>query len=303
MPSATHHFKVQPGAAGSRLDQYLVDQLPALSRARIQALMKSGHVTLNGGGAKSSAKVRPGDTIELTEPAPAPSEISAQDIPLHVLYEDDDIIVINKPAGIVVHPAAGHRNDTLVNALLHHCTNLSGVGGVERPGIVHRLDKETSGCLVAAKNDVAHRSLVRQFAGREVTKIYLAMAAGKFTRQSGEVDAPIGRHPVHRQKMAIVERGRPARTGWRVRGEYPWGSLVECTLHTGRTHQIRVHLKKLGHPVLGDEVYGKRGTYQRQMLHAWRLGFTHPRSGKLVTFESPIPPDFCEAGVPPSLHD
>jgi len=301
MPSATHHFEVPPERAGGRLDQFLAEQLPSLSRARIQALVKSGHVTVNGAAAKSSAKARAGDRIELIEPEPTPCEVSARDIPLSILYEDDNLIVIDKPAGLVVHPAAGHRDDTLVNALLHHCTSLSGVGGVERPGIVHRLDKETSGCLVAAKNDVAHRSLVRQFAGREVTKIYLAMAAGRFRRASGEVDAPIGRHPIHRQKMAIVERGRAARTGWRVLGDYPWGSLVECTLHTGRTHQIRVHLKHLGHPVLGDEVYGKRGDFQRQMLHAWRLGFTHPKTGAPVTFQSPIPQDFCDAGIPASL--
>jgi len=298
---ANHRFEVQAGEAGSRLDQYLASRLPGLSRARIQVLVKSGHATVNGSPPKSSAKVRVGDVIELTEPAAVPAEVTAQDIPLSILYEDGDLIVIDKPTGLVVHPAAGHRDDTLVNALLHHCTNLSGVGGVERPGIVHRLDKETSGCLVAAKNDLTHRSLVRQFAGREVTKVYLAMAAGKFRKPSGEVDEPIGRHPVHRQKMAVIGRGRPARTGWRVLGEYPWGSLVECTLHTGRTHQIRVHLKHLGHPVLGDEIYGKRGKFQRQMLHAWRLGFSHPRSGERVTFESPIPRDFCEAGIPSSL--
>jgi 23S rRNA pseudouridine1911/1915/1917 synthase len=296
-----HRFEVQAGEAGRRLDQYLASRLPGLSRARIQALVKSGHATVNGRPPKSSAKVRVGDVIQLAEPPSVAAEVIAREIPLSILYEDDDLIVIDKPAGLVVHPAVGHRDDTLVNALLHHCTNLSGVGGVERPGIVHRLDKETSGCLVAAKNDVAHRSLVRQFAGREVTKVYLAMAAGKFRKLSGEVDEPIGRHSLHRQKMAVNERGRPARTGWRVLREYPWGSLVECTLHTGRTHQIRVHLKHLGHPVLGDAVYGKRGQFHRQMLHAWKLGFSHPRSGERVTFESPIPADFCDAGIPPSL--
>jgi 23S rRNA pseudouridine1911/1915/1917 synthase len=244
-----------------------------------------------------------GDAITLHEPPATPTETVAEDIALEVLYEDDDLIVINKPAGLVVHPAAGHWSGTLVNALLHHCHGLSGIGGEQRPGIVHRLDKETSGCLVAAKNDAAHQALARQFAGREVTKIYLALAAGKFPRLSGMIEAAIGRHPVQRKKMTVVPdgRGRPAKTGYRVLGEVPGGSLVECTLHTGRTHQIRVHLKHLGHPVLGDEVYGKRAGFVRQMLHAWRLGFAHPRTGERVNFESPVPPDFVEAGVSNTL--
>jgi 23S rRNA pseudouridine1911/1915/1917 synthase len=288
--------------AGLRLDQYVVQKLPEHSRARIQALVKAGHVTLNGVVPKSSDRIRVGDVIRVVEPPPVAAEVVAQEIPLDVLFEDDDFIVINKPAGLVVHPAAGNPDGTLVNALLHHCTELSGIGGVERPGVVHRLDKDTSGCLVAAKNDVAHRSLVRQFAGREVTKIYLALAAGRFSKRGGEVNAPIGRHPVHRQKMAIVERGRPARTSWRALRDLPCGTLVECTLHTGRTHQIRVHLKQLGHPILGDEVYGRRGDFPRQMLHAWRLGFLHPRTGQPVKYESPIPQDFVDAGVPPKLE-
>lgn len=299
MADPVHEFRSE--LAGLRIDQFVAMHLPALSRARVQALLKSGHVTLNGGEAKASAKIRVGDLVRVVEPAPVSAEIAAQDIPLEVLFEDDDLIVINKPAGLVVHPAAGNRDGTLVNALLHHCQELSGVGGVERPGIVHRLDKDTTGCLVAAKNDVAHRSLVRQFAGRSVTKIYLALASGRFARVNGEVDAPIGRHPVHRKKMAVVGRGRPARTGWRVLRELSCGSLVECTLHTGRTHQIRVHLKHLGHPILGDEVYGKQGSFPRQMLHAWKLAFAHPRTGAPLSFQSPIPPDFVQAGVPQDL--
>lgn len=299
MADPVHEFRSE--LAGLRIDQFVATHLPALSRARVQALLKSGHITLNGGEAKPSAKIRPGDLVRVVEPAAVSSEIAAQDIPLEVLFEDDDLIVINKPAGLVVHPAAGNRDGTLVNALLHHCQELSGVGGVERPGIVHRLDKDTTGCLVAAKNDVAHRSLVRQFAGRSVTKIYLALASGRFARVSGEVDAPIGRHRVHRKKMAVVERGRPARTGWRVLRELSCGSLVECTLHTGRTHQIRVHLKHLGHPLLGDEVYGKRGNFPRQMLHAWKLAFAHPRTDAPLNFQSPIPADFVQAGVPQDL--
>lgn len=295
MTEPVHEFRSE--LAGLRIDQFVATHLPTLSRARVQVLLKSGHITLNGAVAKPSAKVRAGDLVRVVEPPPVSAEIAAQDIPLEVLFEDDDLIVINKPAGLVVHPAAGNRDGTLVNALLHHCQELSGVGGVERPGIVHRLDKDTTGCLVAAKNDVAHRSLVRQFAGRSVVKIYLALASGRFARVSGDVEAPIGRHPVHRKKMAVVERGRPARTGWRVLRKLPGGSLVECTLHTGRTHQIRVHLKHLGHPLLGDEVYGKRGDFPRQMLHAWKLAFTHPRTGAPLSFQSPIPADFVQAGV------
>ncbi len=298
-PMTEHQFLCdQPGG---RLDAFLAARLPQLSRARLQALVKAGHVTLNGGPTRPAAKLRAGDVLRVTEPPPIPSGIVAQDIPLVILHEDEDLIVLDKPAGLVVHPAAGNRDGTLVNALLHHGTALSGVGGVERPGIVHRLDKETSGCLVVAKNDAAHRALIRAFAGREVEKTYLALAAGCFARKSGEINAPIGRHPVNRKKMAVIDRGREARTGWRVRIELPVGTLVECALHTGRTHQIRVHLKHLGHPVLGDELYGRRGAFPRQMLHAWRLAFTHPREGRKVSFESPIPADFREAGIPPTL--
>jgi 23S rRNA pseudouridine1911/1915/1917 synthase len=299
MEARVHEFRSE--VSGLRIDQFVVTHLPDLSRARVQALLKAGHITLNGGAAKASSRLRGGDVVRIVEPPPVAAEIKGQDIPLDVLYEDRDLVVINKPAGLVVHPAAGKRDGTLVNALLHHCTELSGVGGVERPGIVHRLDKDTTGCLVAAKNDAAHRALVRQFAGRSVSKIYLALVSGRMPRLSGEVDAPIGRHPVHRQKMAVVERGRPSRTTWRMLGEIPAGSLVECTLHTGRTHQIRVHLKHLGHPILGDEAYGKRAGFQRQMLHAWKLGFTHPRTGESVSFQSPIPEDFVQAGVPHDL--
>jgi 23S rRNA pseudouridine1911/1915/1917 synthase len=295
----TADYRVDSTAAGTRLDQYLAGQVERLSRARIQDLIKEGQITLNGAPTKASARLRDGDTVVLNEPPPTPIETRAEEIALDVLYEDDDFIVINKPAGLVVHPAAGNWTGTLVNALLHHCRTLSGIGGEQRPGIVHRLDKDTSGCLVVAKNDLAHQSLARQFAGREVAKIYLALVAGKFARKSGVIEAAIGRHPVQRKKMTVLtgERGRAAKTGYRVLRELPVGTLVECTLHTGRTHQIRVHLKHLGHALLGDEVYGKRGGFARQMLHAWRLGFVHPRTGEKMSFESPIPPDFVEAGV------
>lgn len=287
--------------SGLRLDQFIVAQLPSWSRARVQALLKSGAITLNGAPSKASTHLKVGDLVRVEEPKPMASSVEAEDIPLRVLFEDEHVIVIDKPPGLVVHPAAGNASGTLVNALLHHCTDLSGIGGVERPGIVHRLDKETSGCLVAAKNDSAHHSLVRQFSGRDVSKTYLALVAGRLKGKSGEINEPIGRHPVHRQKMAVVERGRTARTGWRVLGEVPGGMLVECALHTGRTHQIRVHMKHLGHPVLGDEVYGKRGNFERQMLHAWKLAFHHPATNELMNFESPIPEDFVKAGVPPHL--
>ncbi|MEP6668755.1 MAG: RluA family pseudouridine synthase [Chthoniobacter sp.] len=299
----TSEFRVEPAGAGVRLDQFLVGAAPSFSRARLQDLIKAGHVTLNGVAAKSSARLRAGDAITLHEPPPVTTETVAEDIALDVLFEDDDLIVVNKPAGLVVHPAAGNWTGTLVNALLHHCPTLSGIGGERRPGIVHRLDKETSGCVVVAKNDAAHQSLAKQFAGREVTKIYLALAAGKLARLSGTIEAAIGRHPVQRKKMTVVTagRGRASKTSYRVVREVPAGTLVECTLHTGRTHQIRVHLKHLGHPVLGDEVYGKRGSFARQMLHAWRLGFMHPRTQERLNFESPIPADFVEAGVPTHL--
>jgi 23S rRNA pseudouridine1911/1915/1917 synthase len=299
----TLQFQIDSSASGVRLDQYLAASAHGFSRARIQDLIKSGHITLNGSTAKASARLRAGDAIALTEPPPTPTETIAEDIALDVLYEDDDLIVINKPAGLVVHPAAGNWSGTLVNALLHHCRALSGIGGEQRPGIVHRLDKETSGCLVAAKGDTAHQSLVRQFAGREVSKVYLALVSGKLKRQSGVIETHIGRHPVQRKKMAVLPagKGRVAKTSYRVLRELPAGTLVECTLHTGRTHQIRVHLKHLGHPVLGDELYGRRAGFARQMLHAWRLGFVHPRTGERVSFESPIPPDFVEAGIPTAL--
>lgn len=297
-------FRVDTESAGARLDQFLVAAVPALSRSRIQDLIKEGHVTLNGLATKSSARLRAGDAVSLAEPPPVPTDTAAEAIALDVLFEDDDLIVINKPAGMVVHPAAGNWSGTLVNALLHHCPALSGIGGEQRPGIVHRLDKETSGCIVAAKNDAAHQTLARQFAGREVTKIYLALVAGRLARKSGIIETPIGRHPVQRKKMTVLPagRGRLAKTSYRVLNELVDGTLVECTLHTGRTHQIRVHLKHLGHPLLGDEVYGKRGRFSRQMLHAWRLGFAHPRTGERMNFESPIPPDFVAAGVPGKLE-
>ena len=304
MSEGRFEFLAEPGDAGTRLDHFLSARITDLSRSRIQALMEEGHVLVNGEPKLRSCKVRVGDRIVLTVPPAISSENLPEDIALEILHEDDDLIVINKPPGLVVHPAPGHAGGTLVNALLHHCTALSGIGGVERPGIVHRLDKETSGCIVAAKNDIAHQSLTEQFAGREVRKIYLAIATGNFKKPKGTINVPLGRHPVYRQKMGVLLRGggREAVTDWLVLSTLPCGTLVQCTLHTGRTHQIRVHLKHLGHPVVGDEVYGKRAGFSRQMLHAWKLGFSHPRTGNPLDFTAPIPPDFITAGVPADLR-
>jgi 23S rRNA pseudouridine1911/1915/1917 synthase len=294
-------YTVAPESAGERLDRFLASAVPALSRSRIQRLITEGHITRNGAATKASVRLRAGDHVVVAEPAPRATETRPEAIALAILHEDADLLVIDKAPGMVVHPAAGNWEGTLVNALLHHCRDLSGIGGERRPGIVHRLDKDTSGCLVVAKNDFAHERLAAQFAGRDVTKIYLALAAGKFARASGTIDAAIARHPVQRKKMTVVAGGRAARTSWRVLREIGAATLVECTLHTGRTHQIRVHLKHLGHPLLGDAVYGKRAGFPRQMLHAWKLGFTHPRTGAAMNFVSPIPHDFVEAGVPPTL--
>lgn len=295
-------FHVEKSAAGQRLDHFLAAQVPHLSRTRLQSLIKSAHALVNDHAARPGNRLRRDDVVSMEEPAAVPVEIAAEDLPLEVLFEDDDLIVINKPAGMVVHPGAGNPAHTLVNALVMHCANLSGIGGELRPGIVHRLDKETSGSVVVAKNDFTHGHLARQFAGRTVTKIYLALAAGQFERASGGViETLIGRHPVSRKKMAVVKRGgRLATTRWRVVQEVAAGSVVECTLHTGRTHQIRVHLRHLGHPILGDKLYAPRThaeAFPRQMLHAWNLGFVHPRTGEIMNFSSPLPADFVEAGV------
>jgi 23S rRNA pseudouridine1911/1915/1917 synthase len=279
--------------AGWRLDRYLALALPQFSRSRLQNLIRSGDVRLQGKTVRARETVRAGDVVRLIEPVVEEIEDKAEEIPLEVLFEDDDLLVLNKAPGLVVHPGAGNRTHTLVNGLLHHCTSLSGIGGKERPGIVHRLDKETSGCMVVAKNDSAHLSLARQFAGREVEKIYLALVAGIPKRPRGIIEAAIGRHPVHRKKMRVdLRRGRVARTEYRVLQSGSGMSLVECALHSGRTHQIRVHLHHLGHPVIGDSLYGKRSEAPRQMLHAWKLGFTHPRTDERLVIEAPIPEDF-----------
>jgi 23S rRNA pseudouridine1911/1915/1917 synthase len=280
--------------ARMRIDLYLVTALPEFSRSRIQQLIRGGFVRLNGATPRRNDLVRTGDEVELTQPPPEKVETRPEPIPLEILFEDDDLVVINKHAGMTVHPGAGHREHTLVNALLHHCPRLSGIGGKERPGIVHRLDKETSGCLVAAKNDVAHRHISKQFAERTVDKIYLALIAGKLRQQTGVIEERIGRHPVHRQRMSVSSsRGRTARTEYRVLCSNEQTTLVECRLHSGRTHQVRVHLHHLGHPVLGDKIYAPRFAkdFPRQMLHAWKLGFRHPRTDEWKNFQAPLPDD------------
>lgn len=290
-------------AAGQRLDQFLRSELPEHSRAFLQKLIEQGHVVVNGGTVKASYKVRADDKVHVEIPPPRPLATLPEEIALDILFEDEDLIVVNKPAGLVVHPAVGNYEHTLVNALLHHCRGeLAGIGGVERPGIVHRLDKGTSGCIVVAKTDLAHKGLVAQFKSREVKKIYRAVCWGKFARPSGRIETVIGRSERDRKKMsASVSRGRPAVTDYRVLKQFADFASVELHIHTGRTHQIRVHMAHIGHPIVGDATYGHAHqmniSVARPLLHAYKLGFTHPRSQKLLEFTAPVPEDmvkFCE---------
>lgn len=294
-----NELPVERADAGKRLDIFLASARTELSRSRWQQLIRGGFVRLNGAAPRPREVVRAGDRVEWEEPAPEPIEAHPEAISLEILFEDNDLIVLNKTAGMVVHPGAGNAEHTLVNALLAHCPNLSGIGGRERPGIVHRLDKETSGCLVIAKNDATHRHLSKQFAARTVRKIYLALVAGRLRKPAGRIDAPIARHPIHRQRMSVARAagGRAAVTEYRVVRAGKEMSLVECVLHSGRTHQIRVHLHHLGHPVLGDKIYGakKAADFPRQMLHAWQLGFVHPSSQEALAFTAPPPADFTAA--------
>ena len=293
----TREFTVTSMDGRLRLDRFLVRHAPEFSRARIQSFIRNGFVKLNEAAPRPSDTVRMGDRVMLVEPPVKLLDLQAEAIALSVLFEDNDLIVINKPAGISVHPGAGRNSGTLVNALLAHCRNLSGIGGKQRPGIVHRLDKGTSGCLLVAKNDAAHLDLSRQFAARTVEKIYLALVAGKLRRNSGSINAAIGRHRVHRTKMAIArEGGREARTDFQVIRSGVAATLLKCCLHSGRTHQIRVHLQHIGHPILGDREYGARtGNLPRPMLHAWKLAFDHPRTKARMHFEANVPTDFESA--------
>ncbi len=306
--------------AGERLDRVLAARIPALSRSRLKALILAGQVAIEARTIRDPAtSVNSGDTVTVTLPPPEPAKPAGEPIPLNIVYEDDAIIVIDKPAGLVVHPAAGHGQGTLVNALIAHCgDSLSGIGGVKRPGIVHRLDKDTSGLMVVAKTDRAHRALSAQFANKvesELERGYLALVWGAPDRPKGTIDAPLDRHRFARDKRAVREGGRAAVTHWQVLERYrgadgkPVASLMACTLDTGRTHQIRVHLAHIGHPILGDATYGTgfktkasrlspaartalEGLH-RQALHAYRLGFAHPTSGDLMAFSSDLPADLA----------
>jgi 23S rRNA pseudouridine1911/1915/1917 synthase len=288
---------VPPNQGTTRLDLWLVEQLPDLSRGRIQDLIAKQCVLRNGQPCRPKDPVRPGDAFSVEIPAPQSLEIVATEMPLSIIYEDDCLIVIDKPQGLVVHPAAGHSDDTLVNALLAHCTDLSGINGVERPGIVHRLDKDTSGLLVVAKTDHAHQDLQRQIQAKTAQRIYQAVVWGVPRSETGTIDAPLGRHQVHRQKMTVRPDGRPARTHWRILERLGNCTLMEFTLETGRTHQIRVHSLQNNHPVVGDPLYSSAKSpvhLEGQALHAFRLSFDHPKSGQRLNFEAPLPPDMIK---------
>ena len=279
---------------GERLDAFLARSVPDLTRSAAQRLLERGAVTLRGRAAKKNDKTRLGDSLTVCLPEPQPVDLVPQNIPLDVIYEDDDVIVVNKPVGLVVHPAPGHPDGTLVNALLYHCgTSLSGINGELRPGIVHRIDRDTSGLIVAAKNDRAHLALAAQLQDHSLARVYEAVAVGGFREVCGTVDAPIGRHPVDRKKMAVDRKnGREAVTHWSVLARYPGYTHVECRLETGRTHQIRVHLASIGHPLLGDTVYGSKKPWPGlagQCLHARRLRFVHPSTGEPLELECPLP--------------
>ena len=308
MATRTEHFTVEQSLPSERLDVFLRTKFPAVSRGAMQRLIEQGHVRVDGKTVKPTHSPRAGEKIEVHWPEARPAEAQPEEIPLDILFEDKSLIVVNKPAGLVVHPAAGHEEHTLVNALLFHCKgSLSGIGGVARPGIVHRLDKETSGCLVVAKNDETHIALSEQFANRVVKKVYHAIVCGEVPREAGEIHAAIARHPTHRKRMAVQDDsdGRAAHTSYRVLEKLNHATLVEAQIHTGRTHQIRVHFLHLGHPVVGDDTYGSTKNKRlkelanyaapRVLLHAKELSFIHPRTQKTLKFSAPLPDDFKQA--------
>ena len=293
-------FTVTGEGEASRLDAFLSAQLDGLSRSHIQKILKGGGVLVNGRPQKSSYRVAPGDQVELEVPEPEEPEILAEEMDLDILYEDRDIILINKPKGMVVHPAAGHYSGTLVNGLMAHCReDLSGINGVLRPGIVHRIDMDTTGVLIACKNDFAHTSIAQQLKVHSITRKYYAIVHGVIREEEGTVNAPIGRHPTDRKKMSInTKNGREAVTHYRVLQRFEKFTYVECQLETGRTHQIRVHMASIHHPLLGDTVYGPAkcpvSGLQGQTLHAGVLGFIHPRTGEYMEFSAPLPEYFQE---------
>jgi 23S rRNA pseudouridine1911/1915/1917 synthase len=304
----TINVRLAPAHAGWRLDRALADAVPTLSRERLKVLIRSGSVELEGHALRDPAtKVRGEEALRVAVPEPTPAHNEAQDIPLTIVFEDEHLLVVDKPAGLVVHPAAGNFDGTLVNALLHHCGgSLSGIGGVARPGIVHRIDKDTSGLLVVAKTDVAHEGLAKQFAAHSIDRRYLAIVNGVPRAAEGKVEAPLARSAANRKKIAVVEggRGKRAVTHWKRLRVLKDAALVECRLETGRTHQVRVHMASIGHPLLGDPVYGRSGKthgkilkelqFHRQALHAAELGFTHPVTKNRLSFSSPVPPDMQE---------
>ncbi|REJ13778.1 MAG: RluA family pseudouridine synthase [Caldibacillus debilis] len=282
------------GEAGMRIDKLLAGLDGEYSRSQIQDWITEGRVSVNGKVVKANYRVQEGDRIEWTVPEPEILDVRPEPMDLDIYYEDRDVIVVNKPRGMVVHPSPGHLNGTLVNGLLAHCRDLSGINGVLRPGIVHRIDKDTSGLLMAAKNDFSHEHLARQLENKTVLRKYKAIVHGVIPHDYGTIDAPIGRDPKDRQSMAVVDSGKPAVTHFRVIERFDKYTLVECELETGRTHQIRVHMKYIGHPVAGDPKYGPKRTLpiDGQALHAGVLGFAHPRTGEFLTFEAPLPEDF-----------
>ncbi|HEV2208037.1 MAG TPA: RluA family pseudouridine synthase [Verrucomicrobiae bacterium] len=307
MSSRAEQLTIERTLPSERLDAWLRGKFPAVSRGAIQRLIEEGHILVNGRKVKPTHSPHAGEVVQVHWPEAKASGAEPVDMPLEVLYEDDALLVLNKTPGLVVHPASGHEINTLVNALLHHCRGqLSGIGGIARPGIVHRLDKDTSGCMVVAKCDETHLALSAQFASRKVEKIYHAIVCGEMARESGEIRAAIARHTSHRKCMVVDEEaGREAHTSYRLLERLREATLAEARLHTGRTHQVRVHFKFLGYPLVGDETYGHRQNMRlteltgyhaaRQMLHAFRLGFIHPRTGRKVQFEAPEPADFVDA--------
>jgi 23S rRNA pseudouridine1911/1915/1917 synthase len=299
-------FRLKSGKTnqGQRLDSFLADEFAGntLSRSRIKELLASGHITVNGNGAKPSYRLGIDDDLEVRIPPLSTVDLTPEPVLFTVIHEDEDLIVLSKPPGLVVHPSCGHQSGTLVHGLLFHCDNLSGISGVERPGIVHRLDMDTSGVMVVAKNDNAHRSLVDQFKGREIEKIYRAIIDGQPARATGRITLPIGRHRTNRLKMAVNEKqGKSAVTNYQLLESFSRKlSYIEVRLETGRTHQIRVHMAALGFPVAGDALYGRRNpdlaaelAISRQCLHSYSLGFTHPRSGERLRFTAPLWPDMA----------